>query len=75
MYRAEVLVGQPSIEEAVSAATQAAEGASDVSPARIDTRIDRVRAELARYSDQPRVAEFLDWSGQVMATKANTSAL
>ncbi|MGH3927245.1 MAG: hypothetical protein ACRDTT_30995, partial [Pseudonocardiaceae bacterium] len=75
VYRSEVLAKQRSIEEAVSTAVQAVEGASDVSSARIDTRIGRVRAELARYSDQPRVAEFLDWSGQIMATKANGSAV
>ncbi|MGH3939918.1 MAG: helix-turn-helix domain-containing protein [Pseudonocardiaceae bacterium] len=74
-YRAEVLVEQRSIEEAVATAAQAVEGAIDVSSARIDTRIGRVRAELARYSDRPRVAEFLDWSGQVIAMKANGSAV
>lgn len=74
-HRAEVLIGQRSIEEAVATAAQAVEGASEVSSGRVDARIGRVRAELARYADQPRVAEFLDWSGQVMAMQANTSAL
>lgn len=72
--RAEVLVRQRSIDEAVSIAAQAVEGASDISSTRIDARIGGVRAELVRYSDQPRVAEFLDWSGQVMGAKANGSA-
>ncbi|MGH3940698.1 MAG: helix-turn-helix domain-containing protein [Pseudonocardiaceae bacterium] len=75
VYRAEVLVQQRNIEEAVSTAALAVEGAREVSSARIDARIGRVRTELARYSDQPRVAEFLDWSGQIMATKANRSTL
>lgn len=75
VYRAEVLVKQKTIEEAVSTAAQAVEGASDVSSARIDALIRRVRAELARYSDQPKVAEFLDWSGQIMAMKANESVV
>ncbi len=74
-YRAEVLVAQRSIEEAVSTAVQAVLGASEVSSARIDARIGRVRAELAHYSDQPKVAEFLDWSGQIMMTKANGPAV
>lgn len=72
--RAELLVGQRSIEEAVATATQAVVGASEVSSARIDARIGQVRAELARYTDQPKVVEFLDWSAQVMATKSNGSA-
>jgi hypothetical protein len=70
-YRVEVLVGQRNIEEAVFTAGQAVVGASEVSSARIDTRIAQVRKELARYANQPKVAEFLDWSGQIMATKAN----
>ena len=74
-YRAEVLVGQRSIEEAVFTASQAVLGASEVSSARIDASIGQVRAELARYSAQPKVAEFLDWSGQIIATKANGSAV
>lgn len=74
-YRAEVLVEQRSIEEAVSTASQAVMGAGEVSSARIDASIGQVRAELARYSDQPEVAEFLDWSGQIMTTKASGSAL
>ncbi|MGH3923432.1 MAG: helix-turn-helix domain-containing protein [Pseudonocardiaceae bacterium] len=74
-YRAEVLVKQRNLDEAVLTAAQAVVGASEVSSARIDTRIGRVRAELARYSGQPEVAEFLDWSGQLMATKANGSAV
>lgn len=57
------------------AAVQAVEGASDVSSARIDARLGQVRAGLARYSDQPKVAEFLDWSGQMMGAKANGSAV
>lgn len=72
--RAEVLVKQRSIDEAVTTAAQAVEGASEVSSARIDARISRVRAELGRYSDQPKVAEFLVWSGQLLATKTNGSA-
>jgi transcriptional regulator with XRE-family HTH domain len=71
--RTEILVEQRSIEEAVSSATQAVLGASDVSSARLDARIGQVRAELSRYSDQPKVAEFLDWSGQIMAAKTNYS--
>jgi hypothetical protein len=69
-HRAELLVGQRNIEEAVFTAGQAVVGASEVSSARIDTRIARVRTELTRYANQPKVAEFLDWSGQIMATKA-----
>ncbi|MGQ0773379.1 MAG: hypothetical protein ACT4NY_03010 [Pseudonocardiales bacterium] len=75
VYRAEVLIAQRNIEEAVVTAAQAVEGASDVSSARIDALIRRVRAELARYSGQPKVAEFLDWSGQIMTTKTNGSAV
>lgn len=74
-HRAEVLVNQRSIEEAVSTATQAVVGASEVSSARIDARIGRVRTELSRYSDQPKVADFLEWSAQVMTMKTNGSAL
>lgn len=75
VHRAEVLVNQRSIEEAVAIATQATLGAGEVSSARIDARISRVRAELARYPDQPKVAEFLDWSGQLMSTKMNGFAI
>ena len=60
MSRAEVLVRQRNIEEAVSTAAQAVVAASEISSSRITARIGRVRAELARYSDQPTVAEFLD---------------
>ncbi|MGH4024051.1 MAG: helix-turn-helix domain-containing protein [Pseudonocardiaceae bacterium] len=70
-HQAAVLVEQRSIEEAISTAAQAVEGASELSSARIDARIGRVRAELSRYSDQLKVAEFLDWSGQIMKTKVN----
>lgn len=73
--RAEVLAEQQNIEEAISTAAQAVEGASEVSSARIDARIGRVRAELSRYSDQPKVAEFLDWSGQIMTAKATGFAV
>jgi Helix-turn-helix domain len=72
--RAEVLVGQRNIEEAVSTAAQAVVAASEISSSRINARIGRVRGELARYSDQPTVAEFLDWSAEILPTKANTSA-
>ncbi|MGH3943035.1 MAG: helix-turn-helix domain-containing protein [Pseudonocardiaceae bacterium] len=72
--RSEVLVKQHDLGEAVVTAAQAVEGASDVSSARIDARIDQLRAELVRYSDQPRVAEFLDWSSQIMGVKTNGSA-
>jgi len=72
--RAEVLVGQRSIEEAVSTAAEAVMAAGEISSGRIDSRIDRVRVELARYSDQPQVADFLDWSADVLAVKANMSA-
>ncbi|MGH3568444.1 MAG: hypothetical protein ACRDRH_20935 [Pseudonocardia sp.] len=71
--RAEVLVGQRSIEEAVSTAVQAIVGAGEVNSARIDARINTVRAELARYSDKPEVAEFLDWSATVLAAQAKMS--
>ncbi|MGH3929779.1 MAG: hypothetical protein ACRDTF_07360 [Pseudonocardiaceae bacterium] len=54
--RAEVLVRQRSIDEAVATAVQVVEG-----------RIARTRAELARYSANLRVAEFLDWSAEVLA--------
>jgi hypothetical protein len=74
-HHSAVLIEQQSIEEAVAIAAQAVEGASEVSSARIDARIGQVRAELSRYSDQPKVAEFLDWSGQIMTTKANGSAV
>ncbi|MGH3913344.1 MAG: hypothetical protein ACRDTC_08040, partial [Pseudonocardiaceae bacterium] len=72
---AEVLVKQRKIDEAVSTAAQAVEDASDISSARIDARLSQMRAELARYSDQPKVAEFLDWSGQMMGAKANGSVV
>ncbi|MGH3991914.1 MAG: hypothetical protein ACRDSN_05555, partial [Pseudonocardiaceae bacterium] len=72
--RAEVLIGLRRIEEAVSAAAPAVVGASEVSSARVDACIDRVRAELARYSANPEVAEFLAWSADMLATKANGSA-
>lgn len=71
---ADVLVAQQRIEEAVAVATQAVVGASEVSSARVNARIERVRAELARYSANPEVAEFLAWSGDILATKANVSA-
>jgi hypothetical protein len=67
--RAEVLVRQRNIEEAVSTAAQAVVAASEISSSRITARIGRVRAELARYSDQPTVAEFLDWSAETLPTK------
>ncbi len=72
--RTEVLVGQRDIEEAIRTAEQAVVAASEISSGRIDARIDRVRVKLARYSDQPAVAEFLDWSAGVLSTKTNTSA-
>ncbi len=72
--RAEVLVGQQNIEEAVSTATQAVVAASEISSSRIDARIGRVRGELARYSDQPTVTEFLDWSAETLPAKTVTSA-
>ncbi|MGH3917268.1 MAG: helix-turn-helix domain-containing protein [Pseudonocardiaceae bacterium] len=74
-HHAAVLVEQRNIEEAVFTAAQAVQDASELSSARIDARIGRVRTELTRYSDQPKVAEFLNWSGQIMATKANRSVL
>lgn len=54
---------------------QAVQSASEVSSARIDTLIGRVRTQLARYANQPQVADFLDWPGQIMATKATGSAV
>ncbi|MGH3900280.1 MAG: hypothetical protein ACRDTA_18955 [Pseudonocardiaceae bacterium] len=72
--RAEVLIRQQNIEEAVSTATQAVVAASEISSSRIDARIGRVRVELARYADQPTVAEFLNWSAEVLPTRTNTSA-
>jgi hypothetical protein len=66
-----VLLEQRNLEEAVSTAAQAVVGASDVSSARIDAQISQVRGDLSPYSDQPTVAEFLDWSGQIMAAKTN----
>ncbi|MGH3905472.1 MAG: helix-turn-helix domain-containing protein [Pseudonocardiaceae bacterium] len=71
--RAEVLIELRRIDEAVSTAAQAVEAGTEVSSARVDAGIDRVRAELARYSANPEVAEFLDWSAEVLATKANMS--
>lgn len=64
--RAEVLVKQRNIEEAVCTATQAIAAASEMSSSRIHARIGQVRAELARYSDQPTVAEFLDASAEIL---------
>jgi hypothetical protein len=74
-HRSEVLVGQRNIEEAVATAAQAVVGASEVSSARIDTRITRVRSELDPYSDQPNVAEFLAWSSQIMTAKTHGSVV
>ncbi|MGH3916961.1 MAG: helix-turn-helix domain-containing protein [Pseudonocardiaceae bacterium] len=73
-HHAAVLIEQQSIEEAVYTAALAVEDASEISSARIDTRLAQVRRGLAQYSDQPRVAEFLDWSGQAMAAKVSGSA-
>jgi len=61
-----VLVKQRNIEEAVCTATQAIAAASEMSSSRIHARIGQVRAELARYSDQPTVAEFLDASAEIL---------
>ncbi|MGH3929775.1 MAG: helix-turn-helix domain-containing protein [Pseudonocardiaceae bacterium] len=72
--RAEVLIRQRSIDEAVATAAQAVEGASEVSSAMVDKRIAQTRAELTRYSANPRVAEFLDWSAEVLAAKTPGSA-
>jgi hypothetical protein len=72
--RTEVLVGQRNIEEAVSTAVQTVLAASEVSSSQVNARIGRVQGELARYSDQPTVAEFLDWSAEVLPTKTNTLA-
>ncbi|MGH3697373.1 MAG: helix-turn-helix domain-containing protein [Pseudonocardiaceae bacterium] len=70
----EVLVRLGHVEEAVYTATQAVEAASEVSSARIADRLDRVRAELAHFSNQPKVTEFLDWSAEVLRTKTNTTS-
>ncbi|MGH3916964.1 MAG: helix-turn-helix domain-containing protein [Pseudonocardiaceae bacterium] len=74
-YHAGVLIQQRNLEEAVSTAAQAVQGAREVSSTRIDTLVGQIRVELARYAAQPRVAEFLDWSGHVMATKTTGSAV
>ncbi len=63
-----VLVGQRSIEVAVATATQAVVATSEISSSRVTARIGQVRAALTRYSDQPTVAEFLDWSAQTLPT-------
>lgn len=73
--RTEILVEQRNIDDAVATATQAVVGTSEVSSARLDARIGQVRRQLSHYADEPAVAEFLDWSGQVMASKTGTSAV
>lgn len=74
-HHAAVLVKQRNIEEAVSTAAQAVAGSTEVSSARIDTRIAQVRTGLAQHANQPQVSEFLDWSRQIMAAKTNVSTI
>jgi hypothetical protein len=69
--RVEVLVRQRNIDEALATAVPAVQGASEVSSAWVDGRIDAVRTELVGYSGIPRVAEFLDWSAEVLAARAH----
>src|SRR5262249_2412589 len=64
---AQGLTAQRRIDEAVSVAARAVVGASEISSRRIDVQIHRARAGLAPYSANPQVAEFLDWSAQVLA--------
>ncbi len=66
-----VLVRQRSIEEAVTTATQAVVATSEISSSRVTARIGQVWTALARYSDQPTVAEFLDWSAQTLPTETS----